>query len=301
MYNLPGFRVLLIALLSSSLTVASAQVRIVSLGVFTGLTTTYTWDEGIYADPRYKVRYNIKFAPIGFNYGVDYEGFGFVISPGLFTTGQDFFMVNTVGGHEGTRKIDLHYLNIPAAFKFHLIDLDFLKTSFVFGAGPAFLLKGKEEISHDAAKFYFPPVVYPNLPDNYNIEYDGVLAPNIEKLSILEKSDFDPFQLFGFIGVRSDWYFSESWKVSFDFRANYTFFDNRTDDYMARLNTYQTIYDIPGKRKDIVGSFTIGISRYIENEMTEKNRKVHVKSNTKKYVPPKKLPKPPTKKTKLKN
>src|SRR5687767_6344619 len=109
MHCRPGYKLSFIVIFSCAVTLASAQVRIVSLGMYTGLTSTYTWDEGIYADPRYKVRYNLKFSAIGLSYGVDYEGFGFIISPGLFTTGQDYFMVNTVGGHEGTRKIDLHY------------------------------------------------------------------------------------------------------------------------------------------------------------------------------------------------
>jgi hypothetical protein len=282
-----ALRMIFTALFVSMVSFVSAQVRIVSMGVFTGLTSTYTWDEGINYDPRYKVKYNIKLAPVGFNYGVDYEGFGFVISPGLFATGQNFSVVNTVGGHEGSRKIDLHYLNIPIAFKFHVIDLDFLKTSFIIGAGPAYLISGKEEVSHHAAKLYFPPVVYPNLPDTYNIEYDGVLTPDVTNLAILKKSDFKPIQLFGFIGVRSDWYFSENWKASFDFRANYTFFDNRSDEYLNRLNTYMTTYDIPGKRREIVGSFTLGVSRYIEIDLTSKHRKVQKKSNTKKYIPPK--------------
>jgi hypothetical protein len=271
------------------------------LGLFTGITSTYTWDEGINADPRYKTRYDIKFSPIGVNYGVDYDGFGFVISPALFTTGQNFYMVNTVGGHEGTRKIDIQYLNIPVALKFHLIDLDFLKTSLVIGGGPAVLLKGKEEISHNAAKFYFPPVVYPHLPENYNIEYDGVITPKVDKLEILKKDDFDPFQIFAFVGVRSDWYFSDNWKASFDIRANYTVFDNRSDTYTGRLKAYEAIYDIPGNRRDIIAHFTLGVSRYIENDVAEKTRKVHIRSNTQKYIPPKKIGRPPIKKSKLKN
>jgi hypothetical protein len=276
-------------------------MRIVSLGIHAGVTSTYTWDEGIYVDPRYKNRYDVKFVPVGINYGVDYEGVGFVISPCLLTTGQNFHLVNTVGGHEGTRKIDLHYISVPLALKIHVIDLDFLKTSFVAGGGPAYLINGSDRIIHSPAKLYFPPAAYPHLPDNYIIEYDGVQSPAVPGLQILQKRDFDPFQVFTFIGVGSDWYFSDNWKASFDFRANYTIFDNRTDEYLARAQAYESIYDMPGKRRDVVGMFTLGVSRYIEIEMAEKNRKVHIKSNTKKYVPPKKLPRPPIRKSKLKN
>ena len=280
---------------------AYPQMRVVSLGVHAGVTTTYTWDEGIYVDPRYKNRYDVKFVPVGINYGVDYEGLGFLISPCLLTTGQNFHLVNTVGGHEGTRKIDLSYVSVPVALKFHVIDLDFLKTSLVTGGGPAYLISGSDRITHAGAKLYFPPAVYPNLPENYIIEYDGVQSPAVHGLPILDRKDFDPLQIFVFMGVRSDWYFSDNWKASFDFRANYTIFDNRTDDYLARAHAYETIYDIPGKRRDIVGVFTLGVSRYVEIEMSEKQRKVHIKSNTKKYIPPKKLPRPAIRKSKLKN
>ena len=301
--KMPGPLVLQIVfiLLLAFITPVFGQMRIVSLGVHAGLTSTYTWDEGIYADPRYKNRYDLKFVPVGFNYGVDYEGFGFVISPCLLMTGQNFYLVNTVGGHEGTRKIDLQYLSVPIALKFHVIDLDFLKTSFVAGAGPAYLVRGSDRITHDRAKLYFPPAVYPSLPDSYVIEYDGVQSPEVQKLEILTKKDFDPLQIFAFMGIRSDWYFSDNWKASFDFRANYTIFDNRTDEYLQRAEAYETIYDMPGKRRDITGVFTLGVSRYIEIEMSEKKRKVHIKSNTKKYVPPKKLPRPPIKRSKLRN
>jgi hypothetical protein len=288
MANPPVIRLFIITMLVTvSLSLVCAQERTVSFGVFTGITSTYTWDEGIDFDPRYTARYNIKFAPVGFNFGVDYEGYGFVISPGLFTTGQDYNMLNSEGGNEGRREIDLHYINIPIAFKFHVIDLDFLKTSFIFGGGPAYLIGGNERVSHHAAKFYFPPVVYPNLPDTYSVEYDGVLAPEVEHLAILQKKDFKPWQLFGFVGARADWYFSDKWKASFDFRVNYTFSDNRSEEYIGKLNTYQTLYDMPGKRRDFVASLTFGVSRYIEIDATDKNHhKVLYKSNTKKYVAP---------------
>src|SRR5690349_14268448 len=100
----------------------SAQNYTVSLGVFTGATSSYIWDEGVARDPRYETRYDVRFAPVGVAYGIDYDGFGFILTPSLINVGQKYNVINTVGGEEGTRSGKLSYLNIPAAFKFHIID-----------------------------------------------------------------------------------------------------------------------------------------------------------------------------------
>jgi hypothetical protein len=261
------------------------QSKIVSLGVFTGITSTYTWDEGILADPRYKARYDIKLAPFGINYGIDYEGYGFVISPYISTTGQNYHVINTVGGHEGTRKIYMQYFHLPIALKFHLIDMSFLKVSFIGGGSVSYLLSGKETIQHNSAKLKFPAAVYPNLPPDYLVEYDGVIAPEVNRGVMLSTKDFNSIQFYGFIGFRSDWYVSEDYKVSFDGRVNYSILESRSDDYLAKLNAYQTLYDIPGKRRDISLLFTIGISRYIEIEKKEKEKKIKAKGSSRQFSP----------------
>jgi hypothetical protein len=276
-----GINIYVTILLLFAASTVFAQTKIVSLGLYTGITSTYTWDEGINADPRYNPQYDLKMSPIGLMYGVDYTGFGFLLTPGLISTGQNFNVVNTVGGQEGIRKINLQYFQVPVALKIHLIDLSFLKTSFVIGASGAYLVKGEETITHNAAKLYFPPIVHPILPDNYTVAYDGVLSPSQNKFEIVSQKDFNPFQLFAFVGLQSDWYLSEDWKVSFDFRVNYVALDNRSPQYLDKLESYETIYDIPGKRRDIIGNFTIGFARYLEIEEKEQNRKNQGKKGTK--------------------
>lgn len=265
---------------------SSAQPRHVSLGVFTGLTAPYTWDEGIYSDSRYKARYEVKFSPVGIAYGIDYEGFGFMVSPSLITIGQNYNVINTVGGHEGVRKITMKYLHIPLTLKLHVIDLAFFKVSLVAGAGVGYLLNGRETVSHQAAKYRFPAAVYPILPESYAIEYDGVLAPKVNGLQMLEKKDFNSFQIFGSFGFRSDWDITEAWRVSFDMRANYGVLETRTDTYLSRVEQNQTLYDYPGKRREIFAHLNIGISRYIEVDK-EKERKT---KSFKKFKPQKTSP-----------
>src|SRR5688500_13078251 len=101
---------------------SGAQPKQISLGIYSGITAPYTWDEGINRDSRYKARYDVKIAPIGVRYSVDFQGFGFVLNPGIYTIGQKYHVVNSVAGHEGTRKIDMKYLQIPFALKLHVID-----------------------------------------------------------------------------------------------------------------------------------------------------------------------------------
>jgi hypothetical protein len=252
------------------------QERIVSLGIFSGGTTTYSWDEGVNHDPRYETRYDVKLAPIGISYGVDYEGYGFVLTPGLINIGQKYNVINTVGGQEGLRKAKIQYLNLPIAFKVHIIDLSFFKVSVLAGGSAAFLLSAKETISHRAAKLRFPSSVYPILPDDYEVEYDGVVSPVVNNYTMLAKTDYRNLQIFADAGLRSDWDINEDWRVSFDFRVCYGLFEPRTNAYMERLNANQTWYDLPGKRRDLYATLTVGIARYVAlDKSTAKKKNIH--------------------------
>ncbi|MBA4057747.1 MAG: hypothetical protein C0490_23735 [Marivirga sp.] len=277
----------------------SAQQLSMSLGVYTGITSSYTLDGGIDNDPRYKGNYEVKFAPVGVNFGMDYEGFGFVISPGIINVGQNFYVVNTSGGHDGRRKIDLQYLNIPAAFKVHIIKLSFFKISGLVSLSAAYLMDGTETISHSATKLTFPEEVYPILPADYIVQYDGVAVPEINSYIISEKKDFIPIQMFAAAGFRSDWDVSNHWRVSFDFRVNYGINEPREKEYLMKLDTHQTLYDIPGKRRDVFAQLSLGISRYIEFEKSDQERKKKLKGSSKQYSPKRyPYPKPRTKKPK---
>lgn len=258
------------------------QERIISLGIFSGGTTTYSWDEGVNSDPRYETRYDIKLAPIGLSYGIDYEGYGFVITPGFINIGQKYNVINTVGGQEGIRKSKIQYLNLPLAFKVHIIDLSFFKVSFLAGGSAALLLNARETVTHRASKLRFPAAVYPILPAEYEVEYDGVVSPRIDQYVLLDKSDFRKVQVFADAGFRSDWDVSDAWRVSFDFRVCYGLLEPRSDAYMERLNARQTLYDLPGKRRDIIAMLTVGIARYVEVDKKSTVRKKNVNSPARK-------------------
>jgi hypothetical protein len=276
-----------------------AQQVSVGLGVFTGLTSSFTLDDGITADPRYTTRYEVNFAPVGIYLGIDYEGFGIGVSPGLVNLGQTFYVVNTVGGQDGRRTLDLQYLQIPVAFKVHVISLSFFRVSALASVAPAFLLRGREVVGHTASKLIFPTEVYPILPPDYVVQYDGVVVPDVDEYVISDKEDFKPFQVFVAAGFRSDWDVSDHWRVSLDFRLNYGIYESRTDAYLQSLNNYQELYAVPGTRPDLFPQLTIGISRFISLERRDIDQRKRLKGSSRQHKVPKyPYPKPRTKKPK---
>lgn len=264
---------LCLMLVMVSVTSVRSQNKTISLGIFTGATSTFVWDEGVNRDPRYETRYDVKSAPIGVSYGIDYDGYGFVLTPSVLNIGQKYNVINTIGGQEGIRSVRQTYFHIPAAFKAHIIDLSFFKVSFVAGASVAFLLNGKESISHSASKLRFPTAVHPILPTEYEVEYDGVVSPAVSNYMMLNSADFSVMQIFVAGGFCSDWDVAENWRISFDLRGNYGIFEPRSDEYIKRLNSNLTLYDVPGARRDIFVQFNIGIARYIDIDKKESNRK----------------------------
>jgi hypothetical protein len=230
------------------------------------LTIPLTIDQGINKDPRYQTRYDIKWAPIGVNFGIDFDGYGFLTNPSVATIGQNFYVANTVGGQVGKRKINLTYLQLPIGMKLRLIDLSFFRISLAGSVGASILLKGNETISHESSKLWFPDEAKPNLPAEYIIEYDGVIVPNISNQEVVSKSDYNPLQFFGSLGIRSDWDVSEKTRISMDLRGVFNFTDSRNKDFVDKIKNFDQIYDIYGQRSDVFVSFTIGVSRIAEVE-----------------------------------
>ena len=252
--------------LALTLTHSVRAQKILSTGVHTGFTIPLTADQGINADARYQVRYDIKWAPIGFNVALDMGNYGILINPGIVTIGQNFFVANSVGGQIGVRKIRLVYLQVPVGAKIRLIDLSFFRVSFTTAISAGYLLNGRDVISHQQSKMTFPVEVKPQLPPDYIEEYDGVAVPRRENLEIAGKNDYNTFQLFGSFGIRSDWDVTENTRVSLDLRSNISILDPRHDDYLQRIKNNLSIYEIYGKRRDIFVTLTLGVSKIIELE-----------------------------------
>ena len=65
----------------------TAQIIQVHLGATTTVNATYVLDKGLSEDPRYNSTATYQWAPIGFNFGVDF-GRKFGLSPRLFACRQ---------------------------------------------------------------------------------------------------------------------------------------------------------------------------------------------------------------------
>lgn len=265
---------------------AYGQQHSVGLGIHSGFTVPITLDKGMDSDPRYDPRYSMKAAPFGVTIMKDYEGFGFLISPGLITTGQNYNVVNTEGGHIGRRNITMKYFSLPVAFKLHLINLDFFRVSALASVSASFLYDADDRISHDDMKLIFPSEVIPSLPEGYTLEYDGVLAPVVQNQVNASQENFNSLQVFAGVGLRSDWDVSNHWRVSLDVRLNYGLFDTRTDAYLQEIQNYEHLYDRPGKRTETFAHVSFGIARYLDFDKNDRDRERSLKGK-KKYTPQK--------------
>ncbi len=271
-----------------------------SFGIFGGFNIPITIDKGLEKDSRYQAKFSIRGTPIGFHYGYDRPGFGYVISPSYLQIGQTYTILNTTGGDLGTRDISMNYFSLPVALKFHLNDLSFFRLSAIAAVDFCFLMDGKEVINMEAGKLRYPAGV--TVPSAYVIAYDGVFVPKITDQVYVAKDKMSAFQLFAGVGLRADLDLSEDWSVMVDGRANFALLDSRNKAYLDELqnptggpdlNGNPGAPDLYGQRRDIFLAVTFGVSRIIQTKkkFKEKHSSPLPKVNYSKTVGGKKKPK----------
>ncbi|HLZ16480.1 MAG TPA: outer membrane beta-barrel protein, partial [Cyclobacteriaceae bacterium] len=277
-------RYLIAGMLTFISTITFCQ-EIASFGIFGGFNFPFTIDQGLRNDPRFFGKFTFRGTPIGLSYGYDKVGLGFLISPAYMQIGQQFTIVNYLGGNVGTRDIQMNYFSIPVALKLHLNDIAFFRLSVVAALNFSYLLKGQETFTISAVpsarKLSYPVgVSVPNDP-NYQITYDGVYVPNLSNSVYVSNDKFSPFQIFAGVGFHSDFDLNDDWSLNFDGRANFGLFDPRSSSYLNELkhpsgppgvdpnglpqrDTKPGAPDLYGQRRDIYLSATFGISRIIQ-------------------------------------
>ncbi|MCB0499731.1 MAG: outer membrane beta-barrel protein [Cyclobacteriaceae bacterium] len=256
-------RPIFIAILLVGFKLGHAQ-NVESFGVFGGFNVPVTFDEGLNKDPRYVGKVTFRATPVGFTYGYDHVGFGFVLTPSLTKIGQKFIIKNTVGGDVGSRNVQLDYFSLPVALKLHLNDLSFFRLSAVAAINLTYLINGRETISYSASKQKYPAsVLIPSEP-GYTPVFDGVLVPDVHNLEYVSKDQYNPFQLFASVGLRSDFDLSDDWSLNFDGRANFGLFDPRKKDYIEQLKQTSNAPGLYGARHEVYLSAEIGIARIIQ-------------------------------------
>ena len=253
-----------------------------SFGIFAGLNAPFTIDQGLQKDPRFFGELTVRTTPIGFNYGMDYVGYGFLISPAYLQVGQKFIIQNTTGGHAGTRDVKLKYFTVPVALKLHINDLSFFRLSLVASVNFNYLISGQETITHVASKLKYPPKVSIPTDPGYVVSYDGVFVPDVTDQVHVSKDKFTPIQLFAGIGLRSDFDLNDNWSLNFDGRANFGIFDPRKSTYVDQLKTPSGPPDLNGSpgapdlygvRREIYLTASIGVSRIVVTKKEFKPKK----------------------------
>lgn len=256
-------RLFALSLLLASGTLIQAQ-NVESFGIFAGMNSPITVDQGLQKDTRFVGKFTLRATPFGFTYGYDHVGYGFLITPSYLQVGQKFIIKNTTGGEVGTRNVQLDYFSVPVALKLHLNDLAFFRLSLVAAANFSYLVKGRELMTFSASKLLYPTGVAVPSDPRYIEQYDGVIVPEETDLEYVSHDKFVPFQLFGSIGLHSDFDLNDDWSLNFDGRANFGLFDPRKGEYIDQLKQPANKPDLYGARRDVYLSVMIGISRIVQ-------------------------------------
>ncbi len=279
-------------LLSLFLCLASATSfgqNIEAFGIFGGFNFPITFDEGLAKDNRFYGKFTIRSTPVGFSYGYDKVGHGFLVSPSYTSIGQNFIIRNSTGGEIGTREINMNYFSVPVALKLHINDMSFFRLSAIAALNFNYLLSGSETFTHFAGKLKYPSgLSVPNDP-NYIIAYDGVFVPEVKNLEYVSKDKFNAFQLFAAFGLRSDFDLNDEWSINFDGRVNFGIFDSRTSTYIDQLKNPSGLPDINGKpgapdlygqRREVYLSVGFGLSHIIQSKTKFKTKKTSISNRS---------------------
>ncbi|MCW5911797.1 MAG: outer membrane beta-barrel protein [Cyclobacteriaceae bacterium] len=255
---------------------ASAQ-DVEAYGIFGGFNFPFTVDQGLQKDARFYGKFTIRATPVGFSYGYDRVGHGILLTPNFTQIGQKFIIRNTTGGDVGTRDVQMNYLSVPVALKLHVNDMSFFRMSLVAAVAPSVLIAGQETFTINSpsglTKLRYPGGVSVSTDPGYEVVYDGVYVPSLDKQVYVPKSKFNAFQLFGSVGLRSDFDLNDDWSINFDGRANFGIFDTRKPDYINELKNpagpddvhgNPGAPDIYGQRREIFLSVSFGISRIMQ-------------------------------------
>lgn len=260
-----------------------------AFGVFGGFNFPITLDEGLQNDNRYYGKFTIRSTPIGFSYGYDKVGYGYLISPNYTRIGQNFVIKNSAGGEIGTREVLMDYFSVPVALKLHINDMAFFRLSAVAALNFNYLISGTETFTHSAGKIRYPAGISVPIDPGYIVAYDGVFVPQVNNLEYVSKDKFNAFQLFAAFGLRSDFDLNDDWSINFDGRVNFGIFDSRSSSYIDQLkkpsglpdiNGNPGAPDIYGQRREIYLSVGFGISRIIQTKSKFKTKTTGIKDRS---------------------
>jgi hypothetical protein len=260
------FRFLLFAAVCCCATTSYSQVQI-HLGATTAVNATFVLDKGLSADPRYNSTYTYKFAPIGFNFGVDLgRKFGLSLESILAQQGQVYEMIDAANQVRGQRKIDMKYLQLPLLMRFMSGGDAGARANFNIGPQMSILTDAVESIQADAGTFEIPEGVdfasiqqeFPTAVNNGDNTY--TLPADVPSQDILSKkaNDFKntEFSIAAAFGIDID--LSKHFYLTTQIRANYSITDMRNGDVIDGLKSGDGA-DIFGQRANLLVGMQLGL------------------------------------------
>lgn len=259
----PRFFLLCLSLLCVA-SVAQGQVG-VHVGLTTAFNATFVLDEGLAQAPRYRSQQTYKWAPIGFNAGVDLtRGFGLSLESIMAKQGQIYDIINVADQVVGQRNIQYECLQLPLLMRFMSKGNSGVRANFNLGPQLSILTRASEIVQYSASTQTFPKgATLPAGASDVVTHPDGsvsasVPAQNPKELASKEAESFKntEFQIAAAFGMDID--LARHFYLTVQARGNYSVTDMRNGDAIEALKQGNSS-DIFGKRANLMIGVQTGL------------------------------------------
>lgn len=242
-----------------------AQVR-VHLGATTALNSTFVLDKGLKADPRYLSSATYKWAPVGFNFGIDIgKKFGLNLEAIKSAQGQIYEVVDAYNNIVGQRNFDMDYLQFPLLLKFMSGGDGAARFNFQLGPQLSLIQTGTEILQYVESVQSIPDGV--PAPDGATMNPDGTYnVPAFDEVVMstdpadLADGAFNfrekEIQLAAALGLDID--ISRQIYLTTQIRANYSFTDMRGQELIDILKS-GSLSEVFDQRANLAVGLQIGL------------------------------------------
>lgn len=267
-------RLLILCLSVLAVTTGTAQIVQIHVGATTAVNATYVLDKGLSEDPRYNATATYQWAPIGFNFGVDFgRKFGLSLEGIKSKQGQIYDMIDKLEEVKGQRKISLDYLQLPMFFRFMSGGNAGARANFNLGPQLSLLTNARETLQANKGIYEIPAGVdfssiqselassdaekqFIQQIDANTYEVTKALSPK----DVLSKkaNDFKntEFAIAGAFGLDID--LSKHLYLSTQVRATYSLTDMRNGDVIEKIKSGDSA-DIFGQRANLLVGVQLGL------------------------------------------
>ncbi|MEJ1240653.1 outer membrane beta-barrel protein [Chryseolinea sp. T2] len=245
-------------------TIVNGQVD-VHLGVTTAFNATFVLDDGLSQAPRYRPQQTFKWAPIGFNAGIDLSrGFGLSLESILAKQGQIYDIINVADQVVGQRNIQYECLQLPLLMRFMSKGNSGVRGNFNLGPQLSILTRASEIIQYSASTQTFPKgATLPAGATDVTSHPDGsvtatVPAQSPKELASKETESFKnaEFQIAAAVGMDID--LARHFYLTVQARGNYSVTDLRNSDAIEALKQGKSS-DVFGKRANLTAGVQMGL------------------------------------------